>query len=349
MHTAEGVLAAVIITSLFISWLAIEAQPRSTQGQASPNNSRSITFTTYREHDSGVAKLAWSPDGQNLASADIRGNVLIWQAGTGKTLMPYMQRGTILSLTWYDTSTVLIAYAEPDKELQVIELILNFEPQTVFQLNNLPGVPTHASWSSDRQTLAFDTGDGPVQVWNVMTDQQITTLPEKHTQYSELAWSPDGSQLATLSTTGLLEVWSAITGQAIASLTGNHLASIVTWISCEHYQSGRLLVDSNSALLEWSYGGHKGQSISTILAEQTYNFTNTDDLSISALSISPDGNQMLLATSDGLVQTRDMLSGSLLYLYTGHSAEVNDIEWSPGGQHIATASMDTTVRVWQEP
>lgn len=349
MHTAEGVLAAVIITGLFITWLAIETQPRSTQGQASPSNTRSITFTTYREHDSGVEKLAWSPDGQNIASADSRGNVLIWQAGTGKTLMPYMQRGTILALTWYDTHTVLIAYAEPDKELQIAELILGFGSQTIFQLNDLQGIPTIASWSSDRQTLAFDTGDGPVQIWNVITGQKITSLQEKHTDYTELSWSPDSTQLATLSNIGLLEIWSAISGQSIINLTGNHLASIVTWISDGHYQSGRLLIDSNSALLEWSYGGRKGQDISTVLAEQAYNFANTDDLFVSALSIAPDNNQMLLATSDGLVQTRDILSGSLLYLYTGHSKEVNDIEWSPVGQHIATASMDATVRVWQEP
>jgi WD40 repeat protein len=46
---------------------------------------------------------------------------------------------------------------------------------------------------------------------------------------------------------------------------------------------------------------------------------------------------------------RDMLSGNLLSVYTGHSAQVNDIAWSPTGQHVATASEDMTVQVWQEP
>lgn len=352
MHTAEGVLAAVVITSLFIVWLAIETQPRSTQGQGNPNNSHSITFTTYRGHDSKVEKLAWSPDGQNIASADSRGNVLLWQASTGKTLMDFPHRGNVLALTWYDTTTVLAAYAEPEKELQVEELLLNIGPSganMIFNQTGLPDVPTVASWSSDRQTLAFDTGKGgPVEIWNIMTNQQITTLQEKHTQYTELAWSPDNEQLATLSTTGLLEVWSSYTGQQITSMA-NRQASLAAWISSGRYPGGKLLVDSNGTLFAWSYGGHKSPNVSTFLSEDKYNLTNSEGLAISDLSISPDNTLVLMATSEGAVQTRDMIGGSLIYLYTGHSGQVNDIEWSPIGQHIATASTDTTVRVWQEP
>lgn len=349
MHTAEGVLAAVIITGLFIAWLAIETQPRSSQGQANPVNSRSLTFTTYRGHDSEVEKLAWSPDGQNIASADSRGNVMLWQAGTGKTLIGYPHRGSVLALAWYNTTTVLVAYVEPVNDLRIEELFLGPEQltQPMLQIPGLPGLPTQATWSPDKQDLAFDTGDGGVQIWNVFKGNEVSHIDEKHTQYTELSWSPDGAQLATLSTTGLLETWSAENGQRITSLTSNHLATIFTWVSCGRYTS-RLLVDSNSTLLNWSYG-RKGPQVAPFMQAQTYNLASTSNLAITALSISPDNSQVFLATSDGPVQARDILRGSLIYLYTGHSAQVNDIEWSPNGQHIATASMDTTVRVWQEP
>lgn len=351
LRTVEGVLAAVIITGLFVAWLTIETQPRSTLGQAAPTNTRSLTFTTYREHSSSVEKLVWSPDGQDIASADIRGTVHIWQASTGKTLRSYAQYGSVLALTWADANTVLIAYAEPAKELQVIELTLSFAPltETIFQHTKLPGVPAIASWSSDKQTLAFDTGDGSIQVWNVMIHQEITHFQQKATQYTSLTWSPDDHQLATISTTGLLEIWNASTGSSISNLTSTHVATIATWVSCGYKQSGTLLVDSSDTLFSWSYGERKDvQQINTFLAEQTYNFTNADGLFVSALAVSPDGSQLFLATSDGLIQMRDMLSGNLISVYTGHSAQVNDIAWSPTGQHIATASKDTTVQVWQE-
>ena len=356
MNAAEGVLAAVIITSLFVVWLAIETQPRSTQGQASTGNIHDVTFTTYRDHYSDVEKLAWSPDGQNIASSDIKGTVFIWQASTGNTLNTltnYPQRGRVLALTWATDDAVLIAYAEP-KEVQVVELMVGFMTQTstIFHQDISSDTPSNmpltAAWSSDRQTLAFDEGDGSIQISNVFTHQSIAKMSEKHTQYSELAWSPDDDQLASLSTTGLLEIWDAYTGGRIVSLTANHYATLAIWVSCGHYHDGMLLVDSSSTLLEWSYGHKDQQAIRPFLTEQAYNLASADNLAISALSIAPGNTELLLATSDGLIQTRNMLSGSLLYVYAGHSAQVNDIEWSPSGKHIATASMDTTVRVWQE-
>lgn len=349
MHTAGGVLAAALITGLFLAWLAIEAQPHPTQGQAGSNTTHAITFTVYRQHTSDVQNMAWSPDGQLLASADIRGTVLIWQANTGKTLMNYPQRNSVLALAWSNLTTLLVVCAEPNKALQVLTLTPGFQPgiQTIFQQTGLPGVPTIAAWSPDRQMLAFDNGDGSLQIWNMVSGVPITTISQKHAHYTQLAWSFDSSQLATISTTGVLQIWDTYTGLPISSLAGNYLATLVAWISCSRYQSGTLLIDSGNTLLEWSYG-QKGEKITSFLTESAYNFANIDGLFISALAISPNGKQLLLATSDGLIQARDMPNGNLIYSYPGHTAQVNTIQWSPDKRHIASAGMDTTVQVWQE-
>lgn len=350
-HTAEGLLAVIIITCLIMAWMAIETQPSSTQGQAgNNNNSHTTAFTTYRQHDSGVEKLAWSPDGRTIASADIRGTVRIWLASTGYTLRELVQQGTVLALTWNSSDTLLVAYAKPDRSLQVWEFTIGLEQRLhlLFQQPNLLDDSSIAAWSSDKQTLAFETSDGFIHISNVVAGLDITTIQEKHTQYAQLVWSPDNTQLATISTTGLLEVWDAYTGQRIISLLSGQLATIATWISAGHYRSDLLFVNTKDAVMEWSYG-RGGVKLDPLLTEQTYNFANTSGLIVSDLALSPDGNQFLLATSDGLVQARDLVSGNLIYLYSGHNAQVNDIEWSPDDQHIATASMDASVQIWQEP
>jgi WD40 repeat protein len=349
-HTAEGLLAAVLIACLIVAWLIIASQTRTTPVQVGSNNP-SPASTIYRGHDSSVEHVAWAPDGQTIASADTRGTVRIWQTSTGHTLQTYPHLGKVLALTWSSPSILLVAYAEPNQSLQVQQYSIGTYPfiDLLFQQTNLAAIPSVAAWASDNQTLAFDAGDGMVRVWNVVANLNITNFQEKHTLYSELSWSPDNNQIAALSATGQVQIWDAYTGQHITTLENDQSATLVAWVSCSQKSSELLFTSLNGTIMRWWYNyTSQAQKVYPFLTKQTYDIANVSYLSISALALSQDRAQLLLATSDGLVQARDALSGNLIYIYTGHSAQVNDIEWGPDRQHIATASMDTTVQVWQE-
>lgn len=349
-HLAEGLLAAVLIAFLLVAWLVISSQTRTTPVQVGSNHA-SPAFTTYRGHDSSVADLAWSPDGQTIASADIRGTVRVWQASTGHTLQTYPHLGKVLALTWSSLNILLVAYAEPNQSLQVQQYTIDPYPSIalLFQQTNLAAIPSVAAWASDNQTLAFDAGDGVVRIWNVAANLNITSFQEKHAQYTELSWSPDNNQVAALTATGQLQLWDAYTGQHIATLANDQSATLVIWVASSQKSCELLFTSSNGTIMRWWYNySSQGQKVSPFLTKQVYNIASISYLSVSALALSPDKTQLLLATSDGLVQARDALSGNPIYIYTGHSAQVNDIRWGPDRQHIATASMDTTVQIWQE-
>lgn len=351
-HLAEGVLATLLIASLLIGWRIIDSSPNPAPAQPiqQGNSNNTPTFITYRGHYSSVEDVAWSPNGQVIASADTTGDVRIWQASTGNLLLQYIQQGEVLALTWADTNIVLVAYAEPNRSLQVLELITgpNSRSQLLFQQTNLPGIPEVASWAPDQQTLAFDVGDGSIRIWNVVLNLSVMTIHQKQTQYSKLSWSPDGSRLATISTDGLLQIWDISTGQQVIGLTNSQQVTTATWVSSSQGSSSLFFVNSAGTIMNWWFGA-SSQVISSFLTENDYNLTGSGQLTVGTIAISPDGDQLLLATSDGNVQARDAASGNLIFIYTGHDAQVNDIEWSPDGLHIATASMDTTVQIWQEP
>jgi WD40 repeat protein len=344
-HLAKGLLIALLIVGLLIAWFVIATRPSTPQRKVG-----SGAFTIYHGHMSSVTKAVWAPDGQTIASADTRGTVSIWQANTGHTLLTYPQRGTALALIWNSSSTLLVAYGEPNRSLQVQELTIGTTPpvQMIFQRTNLPGVPSVAAWSVNQQTLAFDTGDGSVEVWNVSANLNLATFQEPHTRCAELLWSPDTPVLAMLSTTGQLQVWDIYTWQNIASLANNQSATSAIWISSSHDGGSMFFVTPDGTIMKWHYG-QGSQTVTPFLTTQTYNAANINGLTLSDIALSPDGIQLLLATSDGSVQARDAISGNLIYLYQGHSAPVNDIEWSLDSRHIATASQDTTAQIWQEP
>ncbi len=349
-HLAEGLLAAGLIVCLLVAWLVISSQTRTTPVQVGSSHA-SPAFTTYRGHDSSVEDIAWSPDGQTIASADTRGTVRVWQASTGHTLQTYPHLGRVLALTWSSLNVLLVAYAEPNQSLQVQQYTVGpySSIDLLFQQTNLAAVPSVAAWASDNQTLAFDAGDGVVRIWNIAANLNITSFQEKRAQYTELSWSPDNNQIAALSATGQVQLWDAYSGQHIATLENDQSATLVIWVSSSQKSSELLFTGINGSIMRWWYNySSQGQKIYPFLTKQTYNIASISYLSVSALALSPDKTQLLLATSDGLVQARDALSGNLIYTYTGHSAQVNDIRWGPDRQHIATASMDTTVQIWQE-
>ncbi len=345
VRLAEVLVTALIFAGLIFTWLILANRPNVVPvRQNAPS-----AFTVYRGHTSSVEKLAWSPDGRSMASADSRGMVRIWQVGSGRTIAKYMQTGKVLALNWSDASTLLVAYGVPNRSLQVQQLSVDTTPlvQTIFQRVNLSGTPVAAAWSPDGSTLAFDTGQGEVQLWlvNAVAHQYLLTLSV--TSLNQLAWSPDGSQISTISTPGLLQIWNASTGEIVATLVSGQQVSSAAWISCGLDSHGLIFAHPQDTFMKWC-PGHKDKAPTLFLSAQKYNLKNSSNLSVGAIAISANSNQILLATSDGLVQARDATSGNLIDVYAGHSAQVNALTWSPNGLSIATASMDTTVQIWQE-
>ncbi len=342
---AGGLVTALLICCLIVPWFFITTWP----GTGSLAYQASTMFTMYRGHHSSVDQLAWSPNNLSIASADVRGNIMIWQASTGLPLSDYAQRGQVLALTWESSDTVLAVYSGTAHILQVYALTIGNNPQKhlLVQKLHLPGIPQVAAWAPNSQVLAFDRGDGSIQLWDIIQNSLLATIQNDSAEYSHLLWSPDGSQLASISTDGRLQVWDAMTGVHVADLPDAQQASIATWTSYQT-QPSLLFINALGQVMRWSPDSNPSL-VSYLLAEQVYNLTNSHYLTVNSLTTSPDNEQITMSTSDGIVQARDSTTLNLVDVYRGHSAQVNTVQWSFDSHAIASGSEDTTVQVWQEP
>ena len=69
--------------------------------------------------------------------------------------------------------------------------------------------------------------------------------------------------------------------------------------------------------------------------------------SVESAEYSPDGKNIVTASNlDKNAIVWDALSGARIWILFGHSNYVTSASYSPNNQFIITASLDSTVKVW---
>ncbi len=66
---------------------------------------------------------------------------------------------------------------------------------------------------------------------------------------------------------------------------------------------------------------------------------------VTALAFSPDG-EFLLGADRTTIRSWTTTTGEARLSYTGHTGEINDLEFSAGGRSFVSASADQTARIW---
>jgi WD40 repeat protein len=87
-------------------------------------------------------------------------------------------------------------------------------------------------------------------------------------------------------------------------------------------------------------------SLATGKCEQTLKVKTSDVPAVLAISITPDGRQVLTGSDDDRVRVWTLATGQCERILNGHSGFVNAIDITPDGRLAVTGSGDKTVRVW---
>ena len=162
------------------------------------------TLTGHTHHVSGVA---FSPDGQLLATASSDQTARLWDPATGEHLR---------TLTGHTAAVMGVAFS-PDGRLlataSIDETARLWDPATGERLRTLTGhaaVPgrsfssgavTGVAFSPDGRLLATASDDTTARLWDPATGDRLRTLTGHTASVQGVAFSPDGQLLATASAT----------------------------------------------------------------------------------------------------------------------------------------------------
>ncbi len=171
--------------------------------------------------------MAFSPDGQRLASASGDGTLKIWDVASGQQLSTLKGHTSVVYGVVFSPDGQTLASASMDKTVKF------WEADSGQELRSLKGHSNavhSVAFSPDGRRLASSSHDQTVKIWDVASGQELRTLrdkdhmneinrqrlrPEIRSQDGYANWmycvafSPDGQRLASACGDGIVRVWDA--------------------------------------------------------------------------------------------------------------------------------------------
>ncbi len=293
--------------------------------------------TTYQEiglltaHTSAVKCLAFSPDGNILASGGNDGTILLWHRSTGAQKVLTGSTESVSNLEFSPDGQTLANGSGGT--------IRFWDTITGEQKSTLTGLPEHISdlsFSPDGKTIVSVTWGGEISISDTVTSKLKKTFTVEMTDsVFNTAFSPDGEIVAIGSRDGHIYLSDLNTGKLKRKLSGHS----------EDVQSVVFSPDGKT-LASSSYIDETVRIWDVCTGEQKRKFTeHTGD--IEGLAFSPDGKTLASSGSgDGTIRIWDVRTGDQKHAITGHTDYVYSVAFNPDGKFFASGYSDGSIRFW---
>ena len=310
----------------------------------------------FTADESGVASIAFSPDGAKLASAPFKQSfVQLWDVKTGVIESTFFGDWAMPTCVAFSPDGTKLVRGSSDGTVQLWDVGTREIIKTLIIEDNRGGKARKGialyqfvtvSFSPDSTLLAVGSPDGTVQLWNVGTREPITTL-QHDSSIMSVVFSPEGSILAVGSEDGKVSLWDIRRGvlRSRGVLKSDFVAQQKV-SSLAFNPDGKTLASGGNG---FSKDKDRVRLWDVASGELKSNFIGHTD-AVDSIVFSPDGTTLVSSSADNIVRFFDVASGELKFDLTGYLSGIDNIILSPDGQTLVSSSgpeeQDATVQFW---
>lgn len=280
--------------------------------------------------DSEVISVAFSPDGQTIASGSRDGKVILWRSD-GQIIRPMNGHKIVVFAVSFSPDGEILASASKDK---TIKLWRTSDGKLIRTLYGHNYNVTSVSFSPDGKLIVSASKDNTIKLWKSNNGQLLKTLVGHTKRVISVSFSPDSQTIVSGSRDNTIKLWRSNDGQLLKSWTGHKNGVFAVSFSPD----GKLIASAggDGSIKLWK------SSDTTLL--RTLSGHSSE---VNSVNFSRNGQMIVSGSRDSTIKLWRTNDGKLLNTLQGHSAAVESVTFSPDGQTIASASRDKTIKLWR--
>jgi WD40 repeat protein/tRNA A-37 threonylcarbamoyl transferase component Bud32 len=327
--------------------------------------------------EQGVRHMAFSRDGNRLATFSVGGHIAVWDMDSLGLLW---KTDTSHTTDWHKGLAVLspdgqwLGIGEPDGKVKLIELSRQTER---WSLPPSGAGVTAMAFSPDAQSLAlaYSASVPTITLRKVSTGEPTGTLQGHTAWISGLLYSPDGLILASSAADQTIRLWEVGRGEEMAALhghlhevwamamsgdgqqlvTGAKDGSVSRWRVPPRLQTRPVLTLAHS--INSAHLTPDGRALVSLNSDRTVSMWDLETLQETsrlvglgsnniALALSTDGHVLASGNESGAIRLVKLARGETLGTLTGHKGGARPFQFVNSDQRLLSRDNSGTVRLW---